>query len=117
MQRLPEIDRRLLEVGKLLKLGFFELVRKIVVPAVVPALFVGFRLSIGVALLLAITIEIAVNPRGLGYAMMRAEETLRPDLLFALLFWTGLLGWAINAGLEWAQRRLVGHAGRVGVQA
>jgi NitT/TauT family transport system permease protein len=100
------IDPRLIEVAKLLKLRFQDIVRKIVIPAVLPAIFVGFRLSIGLALLMAITTEIVVNPRGLGYAMMRAQETMRSDLLFALLLWTGLLGWAVNSALEAGQRRL-----------
>lgn len=99
------IDRRQIEVARLLKLGFFNTVRKIVIPAVMPAIFVGIRLSMGLALLLTIAIEIAVNPQGLGYVMMRAGETFQADLMFALLFWTGLLGWAINAILQWVQHR------------
>jgi NitT/TauT family transport system permease protein len=99
------IERRLFEVAKLLKLSPVTVIRKIVIPAILPAIYVGFRLSMGLALLLAIAIEIVVNPHGLGFAMIRAEETSRPDLLFALLTWTGLLGWAINAGLEWTQCR------------
>lgn len=106
------IERKLMEVSALLKMRFINVVRKIVIPAVVPAIFVGFRLSMGLSLLITVATEIAVNPRGLGYAMMRAEETLRFDLMFALLFWVGLLGWGINAGLEILQHRVFDYMNR-----
>ncbi|HWU61731.1 MAG TPA: ABC transporter permease subunit [Ensifer sp.] len=99
---------RLREVALLLEMGLKDRITKLVLPAIIPSLFVGFRLSAGVSLLVAITIEIAANPRGLGYAMMRAEETLRPDLLFALLFWVGVLGWGIN-GLLLLLQKLINH--------
>ena len=38
-----------------------------------------------------------------------------PDLMFALLFWTGFVGWALNAGLLELQRRLFGPAAAVEV--
>lgn len=99
---------RLSEVSKLLGMNFVQRITKIVLPAIVSNVFVGFRLSMGVALLVAITIEIAANPRGLGYAMMRAQETLQPDLMFGLLFWVGLLGWALNAASLALEQALFG---------
>jgi ABC-type nitrate/sulfonate/bicarbonate transport system permease component len=107
---VSNIDRRLIEVSRLLQLGPIDVVRKIIVPAIMPAIFVGFRLSMSVAILVTIAIEIAVNPRGIGYAMMRAEETMQLALLFALLFWIGLLGWGINTGLERIQRTFFDYA-------
>ena len=100
------VKPRLLEVAKLLRMGRVERVRKIVLPAAAPGIFVGFRLSMGAAMIVAVTVEIAANPLGLGYAMMEAQERLRPDLAFAYLFWVGLVGWGINAGILALQRRL-----------
>lgn len=94
------------EVSNLLQMSIWDRIRKIVLPAVIPSVFVGFRLSMGVSVLVAITVELAANPRGLGYAMMRAEETLQPALMFGLLFWVGVVGWALNAGLRTLQHRL-----------
>jgi NitT/TauT family transport system permease protein len=44
---------------------------------------------------------------------MLAQQALRPDLMLAYLVWIGLLGYALNAGLMAAQRRLFGYAGAV----
>ncbi len=104
------VKPRLLEVARLLRMGLVARVVKIVIPAALPGIFVGFRIAVGTALVVAVTVEIAANPLGLGYAMMRAQESLRPDLVFAYLFWVGLVGWFINALLQWLQRRLFGTA-------
>jgi len=109
------IEPRLIEVSRALRFGLLARIWKIVLPAALPRIFVALRLAIGVALVVAVTVEISANPLGLGYAMMSAQQSLHPDLMFALLFWTGLVGWAINAGLLQLQRRFFGPAAVVEV--
>ena len=79
-------------------------------PAALPRIFVAFRLCVGIALVVAVTTEIAANPQGLGYALMNAQQSLRPDLMFAMLLWIGLLGWGLGAGLLWLQRTWFRHS-------
>jgi hypothetical protein len=42
---------------------------------------------------------------------MVAEQSLHPELMYAILIWLGLLGWGVNAFLMLLQRRLFGPAG------
>jgi NitT/TauT family transport system permease protein len=105
------VDRRLLEVSRVLRLGALSCVAKIVLPAALPRIFIGGRLAAGIALIVAVTAEIALNPMGLGYELMSAQQNLQPDLMFALLFWVGLVGWTLNRVLMIAQARLFGAAG------
>lgn len=91
------IDRQLLEVAKNLEFGIIESFWKFLLPAALRQLFVGLRLGLGVALVVAITVEVAVNPRGLGYALVTAQASLRPDQVLAFLVCVGLIGWAANA--------------------
>ena len=107
---IAQIEPQLLEVARVLRLGWAARVGKIVLPAALPRLFVALRLAAGVALIVAVTVEIALNPFGLGFAMMEAEQTMRPALMFAVLIWIGVLGWAVNQALLLAQRRLFGQA-------
>ena len=104
------IEPQLLEVSRMLGLGFFGRVTKIVIPAALPRLFVAFRLAAAVALIVAVTVEIAMNPQGLGYELMAAENSLRPQAMFAILLYIGLIGWGLNAALLLAQKRLFGPA-------
>jgi NitT/TauT family transport system permease protein len=104
-----DVEPRLLEVARALRLSPAARTVKIVVPAALPRIFVAFRLAAGIALIVAVTVEIAVNPLGLGAAIMTAQQALRPALMLALLVWIGIVGFALNAGLVLAQRRLFGR--------
>jgi NitT/TauT family transport system permease protein len=107
------IEPRLIEVSRALRLSPADRVRKIIIPAALPRIFLAFRLAAGIALIVAVTVEIAINPIGLGAAIMTAQQALRPDLMLAYLVWIGAIGYALNAGLVVAQRHLFGRAALV----
>jgi NitT/TauT family transport system permease protein len=110
------VEPRLIQVARALGFGLAARVWKIVLPAALPRIFVAFRLAAGIALIVAVTVEIAANPLGLGYNMMLAQQTLRPELMLALLVWLGVVGWAINQALLWSQTRLFGPAAMVRIE-
>jgi ABC-type nitrate/sulfonate/bicarbonate transport system permease component len=93
------MEGSLAEVGRVLELGRLAYMRKIVLPAALARIAVGVRVAVGIALVVAVTVEIVVNPRGLGYGMIIAQQSLRPDLMYAQLLWIGFVGWSINWGL------------------
>lgn len=101
-----QVDGRLLEVADALRLSVTARLFKIVLPAMVPRLFVALRLGVAIALVVAVTVEIAANPHGLGYAIMLAQQSLDPALMLAWLFWIAVLGYAINTGALWLQSRV-----------
>jgi ABC-type nitrate/sulfonate/bicarbonate transport system permease component len=107
------IEPRLIEVSRALRLSSADRVRKIIIPAALPRIFLAFRLAAGIALIVAVTVEIAINPIGLGAAIMTAQQALRPDLMLAYLVWIGAVGYALNTGLLLAQRHLFGRAALV----
>jgi ABC-type nitrate/sulfonate/bicarbonate transport system permease component len=104
------VEPRLLEVARVLGFTWWERVVKLILPAALPRVFVAFRLCVGISLVVAVTVEIAANPQGLGYALMNAQQSLRPDLTFALLLWIGLLGWGLGAALLMLQRTWFRHS-------
>ena len=104
------IEPRLIEVSRALRLTAIDRVRKIIIPAALPRIFLAFRLAAGIALIVAVTVEIAINPIGLGAAIMTAQQALRPDLMLAYLVWIGVTGYLLNVGLLAAQRHWFGRA-------
>jgi ABC-type nitrate/sulfonate/bicarbonate transport system permease component len=104
------IEPRLIEVSRALRLSPADRVRKIIIPAALPRIFLAFRLAAGIALIVAVTVEIAINPIGLGAAIMTAQQALRPDLMLAYLLWIGIVGYALNSSLVIAQRHMFGRA-------
>lgn len=104
------VEPRLMEVSRALRLSQFARITKIVIPAALPRIFVAFRLAAGISLIVAVTVEIAINPLGLGHAIMTAQQALRPDLMLALLVWLGIVGFLLNTTLVLAQNSLFGRA-------
>ncbi len=108
-----QVEPRLLEVALALGLSPIDRVRKIVIPAMLPRLFVALRLGVAIALVVAVTVEIAANPEGMGYAIMIAQQSLDPALMLAWLFWIAIIGFGINWGAERLQRWVARRMGAV----
>jgi ABC-type nitrate/sulfonate/bicarbonate transport system permease component len=108
---IAEIEPRLIEVARVLRLGLIATTLKIVLPASLPRIFVGIRLAAGIAMIVSVTVEIAANPIGLGHAIMMAQQSLQPALMLAMLVWIGVVGVALNGLLLFLQARLFGRAG------
>lgn len=109
-----QVEPQLLEVAQALGLSPAARILKIVLPAIVPRLFVALRLGVTIALVVAVTVEIAANPHGMGYAMSLAQQSLDPAGMLAWLLWIGVLGYALNVGTLRLQRAV---ARRMGVAA
>jgi sulfonate transport system permease protein len=93
------VHARLFEVGQTFRLSHADILRKIMLPAALPGVLVGARLSLTLALVLAIVAEMIGNPAGLGYAVVREQQAMRPELMFAYVVAIGLLGVILNAAL------------------
>ncbi len=106
-----QVEPQLLEVARALGLSPIARTIKVVLPAIVPRLFVALRLEVAIALVVAVTVEIAANPRGVGYAMTLAQESVNPALVLAWLMWVGVLGYGINAAMIRLQRRVARRMG------
>lgn len=103
------IEPQLLELSALLEMGSKDRITKIVLPAILPRLFVAFRLAVGIALILAVTVEITINPLGLGSGIMLAGQSLEPAAMLAYLIWIGCIGIALNTSLLALQKRWFSH--------
>jgi len=99
MGGIASVPERLREVARAFRLSPFAAAVRIFIPAAAPAVLVGCRLSMTIALVLAIVAEMIGNPEGLGYAVVREAQALQPELMFAYVFVTGILGILLNAVL------------------
>lgn len=106
-----QVEPQLLEVSAALQLTPAARFAKVVLPAMVPRLFVALRLGVAIALVVAVTVEIAANPHGMGYAMMIAQQSLDPATMLAWLFWIGVVGWLVNAATLALQQRVARRMG------
>lgn len=63
---VSSIDKDLMNVGKVLQLGWFTKVTKLVLPSSLPLIFTGLRLSLGVGWMVLIAAEMLAQNPGLG---------------------------------------------------
>jgi ABC-type nitrate/sulfonate/bicarbonate transport system permease component len=93
------VHQRLYDVGRTFRLGRKDTILRIILPAAMPPIVVGARISLGLALVLAVVAEMVGNPEGLGYGIVREQQALRPDLMFAYIVTVGFIGIVLNAGM------------------
>jgi sulfonate transport system permease protein len=103
---VKEVDRKLIEMATTFGASRATVFRRVVLPAAVPAIFVGLRLSATTALLLLIAAEMIGANKGLGFQVMNAQYNFQIPQMFAAILLLAALGLAANAALVTLQRRL-----------
>ncbi|PDT04309.1 ABC transporter permease [Rhizobium chutanense] len=103
---VKEVDQKLIEMARTYGAGPLTVFRRVILPASVPAIFVGLRLSATTALLLLIAAEMIGANKGIGFQVMNAQYNFQIPLMFAAILLLAFLGLAANALLVLLQRRL-----------
>lgn len=86
------IERTLLKVAAAAGAGEALILRDIVWPAALPSIFTGLRLAVGGGWLTVVTAEMIAVKSGLGYMILNAQMTFRPELIFAGIIVIGAIG-------------------------
>lgn len=103
---VKEVDRKLIEMARSYGASYLQVFRRVVLPASVPSIFVGVRLSATTALLLLIAAEMIGANKGVGFQVMNAQYNFQIPLMFAAIFLLAFFGLAANWLLVALQRRL-----------
>ncbi len=98
------VHPRQYDVARMLRLGRVATMRKVAIPAAVPAWLVGARMAVIIALLVAIVAEMMMSSRGLGGGLAESMYALAPARIWAYAVVCGILGLMLNAGLRRAVR-------------
>jgi sulfonate transport system permease protein len=109
---MRHVDPKLLEVGKLYRLSTFQMVRRIILPAVLPEYIVGLRSGLGLAWMFVVAAELLGASSGLGYLMVDGEMTGRASIILASVILFAIFGKVTDWSLNAAGRKLLGHRAR-----
>jgi len=99
------IEPRLTEVSRVLRLSRLAFIVKIGLPNAMPDALAGMRLALTIALILSIVGEMLASQPGLGQAILMAARSFRSADLFGGVMLLGLIGFASNALLATLERR------------
>ena len=104
---LNRTESEFLDLGKLYQLNKFQLLRWIKIPAALPALSSGLRVSVVFAPIGAIVGEWVGSSAGLGFIMLQSNARMQTDSVFAALLLLALMALALRYSVVWATNYLV----------
>lgn len=102
---LRTVDRRLVDMARVVGASRVQLARSIVWPWMLPFVFTGLRLALPRALSAAIVGEFLVADRGIGHYIENARQTGDTTGVFTGIVLVTLLVLALNAALNAIERR------------
>lgn len=104
---IRSIDPKHLELASTVGLSRWATVRRVVLPAALPAFLVGLRMSVAVAWLILVFAE-QMNARdGIGYLMIRAQTFFQTDVIVVGLAVYAVLGLLSDIGVRLVEGRVL----------
>ena len=104
---VADVDSVAMSTARSYGFTWWQRVRDVVFPTMLPYLLTGIRLAAAVALILAVTAELVIGTPGLGRQLSLSKEAGLYASTYALVLLTGMLGVVINVGVRAAERRLL----------
>jgi len=86
------VDRKIVEVGRAFRLSGAAMVRRILLPAVLPAYAVSIRAGLGLGWMFVIAAEFMGASEGLGYLLIDGQQLGKPAEIVAAILAFAVLG-------------------------
>lgn len=86
------IDRKIVEVGRVFRLSRLAMVRRVLLPAIIPSWITALRSGLGLGFMFVVAAEIMGASEGLGYLLVDGQQLGRPDTIIAAIISFAVLG-------------------------
>ena len=90
------VDPVLIDTGRTLGVSWLRVLWSIILPASLPSILTGMRISLGISLIVVVVAEMIAGNSGIGYFILDMQRIFRVPEMFAGIFTLGVLGFAIN---------------------
>ena len=102
MGAITSVDRKIVEVGRIFRLSGATMIRRILLPAVLPAYVVSLRVGLGLGWMFVVAAEFMGASEGLGYLLIDGQQLGKPAQILAAITIFAILGkttdWLIELG-------------------
>jgi len=105
-QGVRSVPQDYLNVGRVLKLSKLQTLFKIIIPATLPYMFTGFRLSLGLAWLVIVAVEMLTGAPGLGGFLWQEYNALNYKHIVMCVVAIGLIGFLLDRLMSLLEARL-----------
>lgn len=89
---ISSVDRKTVEVGRIFRLSQFQLVRRILLPAILPAYVLALRQGLGLGWMFVVAAEFMGASEGLGYLLVDGQQLGKPDQILAAILTFAIIG-------------------------
>jgi sulfonate transport system permease protein len=96
MGAIQSVDRKLVEVGRAFRLSDFAMVRRILLPAVLPAYVISLRSGLGLGWMFVVAAELMGASEGLGYLLIDGQQLGKPAEIVAAIVAFAIIGKATD---------------------
>jgi nitrate/nitrite transport system permease protein len=100
------IPQDYINVGRVLRLSRTKMLFKVVLPAALPTMFTGFRLSLGLAWLVIVASEMLTGSPGVGGFLWQEYNSLIYEHLILCIATIGLVGFLLDRMMNLVEVRL-----------
>ncbi len=104
MDYTKQVRAELIETSMTLGASRWQILRTVIVPAVMPNVVVAMRQMLAVSWTYLVIAEIVASTNGIGAMMMRARRFLHTDEIFAGIIVIGVLGLLFDMLFRWLHR-------------
>jgi sulfonate transport system permease protein len=92
MGAILSVDRKIVEVGRVFRLSGPAMIRRILLPAVLPAYVVALRVGLGLGWMFVVAAEFMGASEGLGYLLIDGQQLGKPAQIVAAIVIFAILG-------------------------
>lgn len=111
------VDRMWIRSARSLQLGKVTLYRRVIIPAAMPQIMAGLRVSLGISLILMVIAELYATTVGLGHQIVIAQTSFRYLDMWSAFVVVGVIGISLNALFSVIERRVLRWQRRAGLGA
>jgi sulfonate transport system permease protein len=92
MGAILSVDRKIVEVGRAFRLSGPAMIRRILLPAVLPAYVLALRVGLGLGWMFVVAAELIGASEGLGYLLLDGQQLGKPAQILAAIVIFAILG-------------------------
>lgn len=100
------VPQDLLNAAFTLGASRFQVIRRVLIPAMLPGLMDTLRLMVGWAWTYLVVAELVAANSGLGYSILKAQRFLRTDIIFVGILMIGVLGLVTDRLFSYINKRM-----------
>ncbi len=101
------VDRKVVEVGRIFRLSNAALVRRILLPAILPPTIIALRTGLGLGFMFVVAAELMGASEGLGFLLLDGQQLGKPDQILAAIIAFAVIGKICDGLIASAARPLL----------